>query len=156
MPSRDRLDEAIEKYREGIKISKDDRATINNLAMLLIERGNKDDLNEAYELMQKLTEQHPDNAVIADTMGWVLYHQGNYKRAQKVFEQGIQIDSYLPDSHYHLGKVFLKLEKPELAAKEFEQALKLSTSFRGAEDARDLLIELKKEENGDTEKEVEK
>ena len=139
------INDAITHYRNALEKSPEDRASANNLAMLLIERAAENDLDEAYQLIQGLVQNHSNNAVVMDTMGWVLFHRGDYKQAQEKFERAIQIDSYLPDPYYHLGKLFLKKNNPELAEVKLERALKLSTSFPGANDAKMLLTKIQRE-----------
>ena len=142
---KNQIDEAIASYREALERAPQDRATANNLAMLLIKNGQEEDLEEAYELSQGLVEKYTDNALVTDTLGWVLYHQREYDRAKEMFERAIRLDAYIPDSYYHLGKTFLKKNELELAVKNLENALKLSSHFSGAKDARMLLAEIQEE-----------
>ena len=139
------LTPAIDSFRRAQKKAKDDLKIANNLAMLLVERAQGEDVEEAYTIINGLAEQHSDSAQIMDTFGWVLYHKEDYQRAQTAFESAINLDRNLPDAHYHLGKTYLKQNKPELAEKELEKALKLSTSFHGAKDAQELLVGMQDE-----------
>ena len=139
------IDEAIANYRQALKKAPDDRAIANNLAMNLIERGKQEDIEEAYQLTLRIHQKYDKNAIITDTMGWVLYHRGDFVQAKEMFNRAIELDAYLPDPYYHLGKLHLKQKKFKLAAKKFRQALKLSNSFPGAKDAKELLASIQAE-----------
>jgi len=65
---------AIENYSEAIKLDGGLAVAKNNLAYLLAEKGS--DLDRALELAQAAKATLPENANVADTLGWVLFKKG--------------------------------------------------------------------------------
>ena len=138
----DEVTSAINSYRRGLKKAPEEKRIANNLTMLLIERGHKQDIDEAFVIVSKLMETHRDDPIITDTFGWVLFHRGDYQQAEGMFHNAINLDPEIPDPHYHLGKTFLRQNKPEMAKERLERALELAIPFKGAKDAKQLLDEM--------------
>jgi len=67
-------DGAIENYGEAVKLDDSLAVAKNNLAYLLAEKGT--DLDRALELAQAAKAAMPENASVADTLGWVLFKKG--------------------------------------------------------------------------------
>ena len=136
------LDDAVRMYNLSQFRSSDgafEFVVRNNLAMLLVKRGKKDDLDEAFCLAKKLFLAHPKNAVIMDTYGWVLFHHGNFEEAQEMLEKAIEMDPNLPDPHYHLAKIYHDQGNLDNAKYKLKHALELSDTFFEADDVRNLL-----------------
>jgi tetratricopeptide (TPR) repeat protein len=67
-------DGAIKRYSEAVKLDDNLAVAKNNLAYLLADRGR--DLDQALELAQAAKAAMPENANVADTLGWVLFKKG--------------------------------------------------------------------------------
>ncbi len=102
--SQGRIDEAKDSYMQALKVDPNFEAAANNLAWLLAEGGT--DLNTALNWAQLARKKQPENAEMADTLGWVYYKLGNYvlARDQVKFALSKQPDnaSFL----YHLGMIY--------------------------------------------------
>ena len=141
---RNEIELAIPRYKKVLKKHPDNKEIANNLALLLVERAKTSDLDEAYQLSEKLVQKHNDDTVITDTFGWVLYHQGKYQQAKRLFEQSISINPANPNPYYHLAKTFLEQDDLIKAEEFLTRALQLPTNFHGAEDAQKLMKEIQK------------
>ncbi len=62
------------RYEDAIRLDPNLGEAKNNLAYLLADKG--EDLDRALDLAQEAKTQLPDNASVADTLGWVLYKRG--------------------------------------------------------------------------------
>ncbi len=128
-------------YRKALEVKKDFAPAANNLAWNLLERGGN--IDEALGFAQLAKEQMPKSGAVMDTLGWVYYLKGSYLNAIAEFQDGLERDTDNPVINYHLGLAYFKNKQAD-AAKEFiEKALKLDKNFKGSEDARRILKELK-------------
>ena len=60
---------AISSYETALKKSPDDVAVANNLAMVLLRRGEDEDIERAYFLVNQLIQNNSDNSLIMDIFG---------------------------------------------------------------------------------------
>ena len=74
-----RLDDAIEQYRAAAKRWPESAMSLNALGYTLADR--TDEYREAEKLIRKALEYDPDSPAIIDSLGWVLYKQGEYEEA---------------------------------------------------------------------------
>ena len=85
----DRLDDAIAQYRAAVKRWPDSAMSLNALGYTLADR--TDDYKEAEKLIRKALEYDPESPAIIDSLGWVLYKQGDYEAAlgelQRAYEK---------------------------------------------------------------------
>jgi tetratricopeptide (TPR) repeat protein len=93
---------------------------LNNLAFLYSDRFN--DVNKAYPLIEKARRLFPEDASIADTMGWILYRRGEYQRALVFLEESAAKLSDHADIQFHLGLVHYALGDEAPARTALEQA----------------------------------
>jgi len=102
-------------------IDQDDRllAAKNNLAMLYAENLNTpDNLKAARALIADL--QDSDNPAYLDTVGWVLYHSGDYDRSVTYLQAAVDKLGSSELLQYHLGMAFYRLND-EMKAKQHLQ-----------------------------------
>ncbi|XLM23315.1 hypothetical protein MKD33_19735, partial [Chromobacterium piscinae] len=67
-----------------LKEKPSDTQALNALGYTLANRTTR--YHEAYGYIDKALKAEPDNAVIQDSMGWVLYKQGKLDAARKALE----------------------------------------------------------------------
>lgn len=77
-------EEAFATYDKVLNLNPDNIPALNNYAyyLSLAER----DLDKAEQMAHKVYTAHKDNITYADTYAWVLYVEGKYAEALKVFE----------------------------------------------------------------------
>ena len=143
-----RIDDAIACYDTLIK--RDPAAqhlAANNLAMLLVTyKSDRASLDRARALTADFATS--DNASYLDTMGWVRFKRREYRDAVIALERAADRS---PDSkviRYHLGMTQLRLGERENARTNLESALSGSGNFRGSEEARSALANLKAPRSG--------
>lgn len=94
-------EEAAATYERMLKVNDSSGAALNNLAYLYSEKLNK--LDRAYELARKSRDLQPNNPSIADTLGWILYHRGEYSQALVYLEESAGKLSQNAEVQYHVG-----------------------------------------------------
>jgi tetratricopeptide (TPR) repeat protein len=74
-----RLDDAVAQYRATAKRWPESAMSLNALGYTLADR--TDDYREAEKLIRKALEYDPESPAIIDSLGWVLFKQGEYEAA---------------------------------------------------------------------------
>jgi tetratricopeptide (TPR) repeat protein len=132
--------EAREGYEKILKKNPRFAPAANNLAWMLAEKG--EDLPRAFLLAQAARDAAPKDPQIADTLGWVLYKQQAYPRAEALFREAAEKLPDNPEVLYHLGMAQKELGKAAEARASLEKSLKVNPSFPGADEARTALASL--------------
>jgi tetratricopeptide (TPR) repeat protein len=98
--------------RSLLKIRPRDEQALNALGYILANRTARYD--EAYSLISRALKLAPDNPMIIDSMGWVLYKQGRLDEALRYLMRAY---AALPDQEVaaHYGEVLWKLGRQEEA-----------------------------------------
>jgi tetratricopeptide (TPR) repeat protein len=137
---------AEEYYRKALSIKKDFGAAANNLAWKLAEKG--ENIDEALEFARIAKEQMPDNPSVMDTLGWIYFLKGSYLNAISELQDSVERVPENPVINYHLGMALLKNNKPVEAGEYLKKALTLDPGFKGAEEAKKVLEEIKATKGG--------
>ena len=89
--------------------------------------GNK---NQARELIEDALKVAPGASHYRDTLGWILFLQGNTKDASFHLRASIKGLTNSPEAHYHLGMVERKVGNLDLARCHLEAAVKLEQTYK--------------------------
>lgn len=115
------VDVAEARLRKLIQLQPDSAHAYNALGYSLAERGVR--LEEARELIARALALAPDDPFILDSMGWVLYRQGDLSGAliqlQKAY--GLRQD---PEIAAHLGEVLWVSSRKDEARRTWQEAAK--------------------------------
>ena len=83
-----RLDDAIAQYREAAERWPESAMSLNALGYTLADR--TDEYREAEKLIRKALEYDPESPAIIDSLGWVLFKQGEYEAALKELQRAYE------------------------------------------------------------------
>jgi tetratricopeptide (TPR) repeat protein len=128
-------------YRKALEIKGDFAPAANNLAWNLAEKGGN--LDEALSFAQIAKEKVPQSAAVMDTLGWIYYLKGSYLNAIAEFQDSLSRTPDNPVINYHMGLAYNKTNQPDKAREFLEKALQIDPDFKGAEEARSILEEIK-------------
>ena len=114
---------------------------LNYLAYSLAEL-NKD-LDRAEKLAMRAVQLDPTDAFIKDTLGWVYFQKGQYKKAVDYLEKA---HKSLPDVSViaDLGDAYLKLQQIEKAHQTFEKAIGVESDVERKVKIQNKITELRK------------
>jgi Flp pilus assembly protein TadD len=124
---------AKDAYEKVLSAKPDFPPALNNLAYLYTER--LDQLDKAHELAQKARALQPGDGAIADTLGWILYKQGDYKQALALLQESAQNLPNNPEVQFHLGMASYMMGRTDEALMAFHQAAAAPADFPGKEEA---------------------
>ena len=134
--SRGETEAAIEGYREALALRPESATALNALGYTLADR--TDRLREARKLIERALDKEPDNAAIIDSMGWVLFRQGEPEEALPYLERAWEMIRD-PEVAAHLGETLWTLGRKEEARQILQEAY---DEFPGSAPLRDTLRRL--------------
>jgi spermidine synthase len=128
--------EEIRGYRAIIAQHPNNVRALNNLAGILSESGQ---LDEALTLAKKAVAIAPQNGMILDTYGWILFKQKKNRLALDVLKKSASLLPGHPIVLYHLGAAYHATGNANMAREHLQKALSISSNFKEADQARELL-----------------
>ncbi len=111
------------------------------LTILCAETADNDP--QAYEFATKARAAFPDDAEVARAFGIILYLHGDYSQAERLLKESAAASNADPEILYYLGMAQYHLKKPADCKKNLQQALNLNLPAQFAQQAKQVLIELK-------------
>ena len=127
---------AFENFDMAVKLNPNDEQVLNNYAYFLSLE--KQDLEKAKSMSEKVVKRFPNNGTFLDTHAWVLFQSGDYEGAKKYMDlameheaepSGVMLEHY-GDILYHLGNkseaisYWKKAEKSPEASDKLPQKIK--------------------------------
>ena len=118
-------------YEKLLSTQPDFIPALNNLAYLYAEHLNQ--LDKAYDIARKLRIKQPSNASVADTLGWILYRQGDYQQALTLLQESAGKLAENPEVQFHLGMASYMMGQTEVARTALQKAVSAPGNFPGKE-----------------------
>jgi Tfp pilus assembly protein PilF len=145
------FDAADNDYRKALNVDPQNVVALNNLAFLLADRGQPEQLDEALKLAQQVRALVPKSGNIDDTMGWVYYKKGIYPSAVEQFEDAVLQDqaAHTPSAlHlYHLAMAYVMKGDSKGGNEKLNAALGINPNLPEAKQAKSLLAQAAKAKN---------
>ncbi len=113
-------------YTTAIKMDSANVLILNNYAYSLADRGIN--LKEALSMAKKAIAAEPKNSSYLDTIGWIYFRLGDYKKAKVNIEQAIKEESKNATLADHLGDVYFKLGDKQKAKELWKKAFQLDST----------------------------
>lgn len=127
-----RLEEAVEQYRETVRINPSHPAAHNNLGLVLARLGRP---GEAARHFLKTLQINPDHAEARANLGLILMHMRRYEEAARHFARALELRPGNADMHYNLGAAQAKLGRLGEARHHFEEALRIEPGHKKTRNA---------------------
>jgi len=80
-------------------------------------------LDEAEALVQRALKEEPFNGAYLDSLGWIYFKENKLAASETTLRKAVQRESHDATIHSHLGDVYAKTGRSELAAAEWEKSL---------------------------------
>jgi len=114
-----KLDLLESLLRRVLTLKPDHAHALNALGYSLADRNLR--LKEARDLIEKASKLAPEDPFIMDSLGWVLFRQGDSAEALKVLEKAYALKAD-PEIAAHLGEVLWTLGRQDDARKTWQEA----------------------------------
>jgi tetratricopeptide (TPR) repeat protein len=131
---------AAKTYDRLLGVNPDFAPALNNLAYDYSEHLKEN--VKALKLAQHARQLLPSDPSVADTLGWVLYKQGEYNRAASLFQESATLLSDQPDVQFHLGLNDYMLARLDEATQAFRRVLELNPKYERRSAIQDCLATL--------------
>lgn len=135
-----KTNEAKERYQKALEIDAHAAVAANNLAWLYAQENER--LDVALALAQTAKAGMPNRHEVDDTLGWIYYKKGLSTLALASFKECVRSQPQNASYVGHLGLAYAQSGDKRKARESLEQALKLSGTFDGADEARKVLKSL--------------
>jgi tetratricopeptide (TPR) repeat protein len=123
---------AADAYEKLLIVDPKSSLALNNLAYLYSEK--LDQLDRAKDLAQQARQLLPNDPSTADTLGWILYKNGQYASALSLLQESANKLPMEPEVQFHLGMVNYIMGEEDSARAAFQSALQLSKDFPGRDE----------------------
>ena len=114
-------DRAEEEFKKVLAVNPKDAPVLNYYGYMLGDMGIR--LDEAQSLVERALKEDPYNGGYLDSLGWIYFKQNRTAEAEGMLRKALARESHDPTIHAHLGDVYAKLGRPDLAAAEWEKSL---------------------------------
>jgi tetratricopeptide (TPR) repeat protein len=114
-------DGAIWAMHEVLDVDPDHPGALNFIGFTWAEEGKK--LPEAERMIRAALRQRPEDPAIIDSLGWVLYRQGEAGAARQILNRAVQLDPASAEIRMHLAICLWALGERKAAQTEYKIAL---------------------------------
>ncbi|WP_456434349.1 tetratricopeptide repeat protein [Thermosulfuriphilus sp.] len=118
-----RREEALKVALKVLEKEPENPAALNFVGYTWADMGIK--LDEAEEMIKKALKARPNDGYIIDSLGWVYYRKGQYKKAFQELKKAVSLTPDDPIINEHLADVCVKLGYYQRALKYYEKARSL-------------------------------
>jgi tetratricopeptide (TPR) repeat protein len=115
------FDKAEEEFKKVLAVNPKNAPALNYYGYMLGDRGIR--LDEAEDLVQRALKEEPYNGAYLDSMGWIYFKENKLADAEATLRKAVERDGHDATIRSHLGDVYAKSGRPELAAAEWEKSL---------------------------------
>jgi len=133
--AREQNRKAVEQYQTLLQIEPGNALALNNLAWLY----HREKDPRALGVAERVYKLRPDAAFVVDTLGWILFEQGNAARAVELLQKAVALAPKNPEIGYHYAVALAKTGDRQKARKQLEAVLASGQSFPQQAEARALL-----------------
>ncbi|MGH7979186.1 MAG: tetratricopeptide repeat protein, partial [Limisphaerales bacterium] len=119
--------DAAATYEKLLTIRPNYSPALNNLAWL--DSDHLGQLEKAYTLAQRAHQLVPNDPSTSDTLGWIIFKQGDYQLALNLFEQSAAGLPNNPEAQFHLALAYYMLDREESAQQQLLNALSINGAF---------------------------
>jgi tetratricopeptide (TPR) repeat protein len=116
-----KFDQAEEQFREVLRTNPRNPAALNYYGYMLADRGIR--LDEATDLIKRAIAEDPTNAAYLDSLGWAYFKQNRLSEAEEPLRQAASRESHDPTILSHLGDLYAKLGKDNLAEAQWQKSV---------------------------------
>src|SRR5438309_670495 len=115
------FDKAEEQFKKVLAVNPRNAAVLNYYGYMLGALGIR--LDEAEALVQKALKEDPFNGAYLDSLGWIYFKENKLGASESTLRKAVERERHDATIHSHLGDLYAKLGRGDLAAAEWERSL---------------------------------
>jgi tetratricopeptide (TPR) repeat protein len=115
------FDRAEEQFKKVLAVNPRNAPVLNYYGYMLGDLGIR--LDEAESLVKRALKEEPFSGAYLDSLGWVYLKQNKFGESETTLRKALEHESHDATIHSHLGDLYAKTGRPELAAAEWEKSL---------------------------------
>lgn len=124
-------------FHRALELAPDQPSVLNYLGYSWADMGHN--LDRAREMIQRAAARRPNDGAITDSLGWVMYRQGDLAAAVKTLERAVELEPEDATINGHLGDAYWAAGRKIEAQYQWRRALTLNPT---ADDAAKLEAKL--------------
>src|SRR5690242_7434672 len=115
------FDKAEEEFKKVLAVNPKNAPVLNYYGYMLGDLGIR--LDEAEALVQKALKEDPYNGAYLDSLGWIYFKENKFSASESALRKAVERERHDATIHSHLGDLYAKLGRGDLAAAEWEKSL---------------------------------
>jgi tetratricopeptide (TPR) repeat protein len=115
------FDRAEEQFKKVIAVNPKNAPVLNYYGYMLGDLGIR--LDEAEVLVQRALKEEPFSGAYLDSLGWIYFRLGKLAASETTLRKAVGRESHDATIHAHLGDLYAKMGRGDLAAAEWEKSL---------------------------------
>jgi tetratricopeptide (TPR) repeat protein len=136
------FDRAEEQFKKVLAVNPRNAAVLNYYGYMLGDLGIR--LDEAEALVHRALKEEPFSGAYLDSLGWIYLKENKLSDSETTLRQALEHESRDATIHSHLGDLYAKTGRPEMAAAEWEKSLVEWKRSLPADIENDKIAELEK------------
>lgn len=121
-----RTDEAIDRFKEALKLSPDHLIALDNLGSAYRQQKHWDDALQSYEHALKIS---PNDAEANYGLGMVFAQNNDTERAFQSLQKALRLRPAYPEALNNLGILYLRTHRRNEAVASFEECIRVAPEF---------------------------
>jgi tetratricopeptide (TPR) repeat protein len=115
------FDRAEEQFKKVLAVNPKNAPVLNYYGYMLGDLGIR--LDEAEALVQEALKEDPFNGAYLDSLGWIYFKENKLGASESTLRKAVERERHDATIHSHLGDLFAKTGRGDLAAAEWEKSL---------------------------------
>ena len=115
------FDKAEEQFKKVLAVNPKNAPVLNYYGYMLGDLGIR--LDEAEALVQEALKEDPFNGAYLDSLGWIYFKENKLGASESTLRKAVERERHDATIHSHLGDLYAKTGRGDLAAAEWEKSL---------------------------------
>lgn len=115
------FDKAEEQFKKVLSVNPKNAPVLNYYGYMLGDLGIR--LDEAEALVQQALKEDPYNGAYLDSLGWIYFKENNLSASEITLRKAVERERHDATIHSHLGDLYARTGRVDLAAAEWEKSL---------------------------------
>src|ERR1700736_3274797 len=136
------FDRAEEQFKKVLAVNPRNAPVLNYYGYMLGDLGIR--LDEAEALVRRALKEEPFSGAYLDSLGWIYLKENKLGESEVALRKALEHEIHDATIHSHLGDLYAKTGRPEMAASEWEKSLAEWKHSLPADVENDKIAELEK------------